>query len=289
MTDFKNRKVLITGAASGIGHLLALRIAAKGGRLILWDVDEAHLAGVAAEIAAAGGQASVVACNLAEREAIAAAAARTLQDHGAVDILINNAGIVDGKRLLEATDAEIERTFAVNTLAPFRTVRAFLPGMLAQGAGHIVTIASAAGIAAVPRLADYSASKAAAIAFDESLRLEFAHDGVPVKTTVVCPFYIATGMFAGVRTRFPLLLPILRPEAVAARIVRAIEHDEARLILPWFVRNVFPLRLLPVAWFDALMAFFGVTKSMDAFTGRKKQGGERPSPPAPLPPAGEGR
>ena len=150
------------------------------------------------------------ACNLAERASIEAAAARTLQEHGAVDILINNAGIVDGKRLLEATDAEIERTFAVNTLALFRTVRAFLPGMLAQGAGHIVTIASASGIAAVPRLADYSASKAAAIAFDESLRLELKHDGAPVRTTVVCPFYIRTGMFEGVRTRFPLLLPIMQ-------------------------------------------------------------------------------
>ena len=269
MTDFKNRNVLITGAASGIGRLLALRIAAKGGRLILWDVDEAHLAAVTAEIAAAGGRASVYVCNLAEREAIAAAAARTLQEHGAVDILINNAGIVDGKRLLEATDAEIERTFAVNTLALFRTVRAFLPGMLAQGAGHIVTIASAAGIAAVPRLADYSASKAAAIGFDEALRLELKHDGAPVQTTVVCPFYISTGMFDGARTRFPLLLPIMKPEVVAGRIVRAIERDKARLILPWFVRNVFPLRLLPVAWFDALMSYFGVTKSMDEFVGRK--------------------
>ena len=269
MTDFRNRKVLITGAASGIGHLLALRIAARGGRLILWDVDAAHLAAVAAEIVAAGGQAAVYACNLAERESIEAAAARTLQEQGAIDVLINNAGIVDGKPLLQATDEEVERTFAVNTLAHFRTVRAFLPGMLAQGAGHIVTIASASGIAAVPRLADYSASKAAAIAFDESLRLELKHDGAPVRTTVVCPFYISTGMFEGVRTRFPLLLPIMRPEAVAERIVRAIERNESRVVLPWFVRCAFPLRLLPVAWFDALMGFFGITKSMDEFTGRK--------------------
>ena len=270
MTDFNNKKVLITGSASGIGRLMALRIAARGGRLILWDLDEAHLAAVAGEIVAAGGQAAAYACNLAERASIEAAAARTLVEHGAVDVLINNAGIVDGKRLLEVTDEEVERTFAVNTLAHFRTVRAFLPGMKERGAGHIVTIASASGIAAVPRLADYSASKAAAIAFDESLRLEFAHDGVPVKTTVVCPFYIATGMFEGVRTRFPLLLPIMQPEAVAARIVRAIERDEARVILPWFVRCAFPLRLLPTAWFDALMSFFGITKSMDDFTGRKR-------------------
>ena len=270
MSELTDRKVLITGAASGIGRLMALRIAAQGGQLILWDMDEAHLAAVAGEIAAAGGQAAAYACNLAERASIEAAATRTLAEQGAVDVLVNNAGIVDGKRMLEATDKEVERTFAVNTLAHFRTVRAFLPGMLAQGAGHIVTIASASGIAAVPRLADYSASKAAAIAFDESLRLELKHDGAPVRTTVVCPFYISTGMFEGVRTRFPLLLPIMRPEAVAARIVCAIERDEARLILPWFVRCAFPLRLLPVAWFDALMGFFGVTKSMDAFTGRRR-------------------
>lgn len=270
MTAIRDSKVLITGAASGIGRLLALHIAAKGGRLILWDVDESYLAAVVGEIAAAGGQASAYACNLAERASIEAAAERTLADHGAVDILINNAGIVDGKRLLEATDEEVERTFAVNTLAHFRTVRAFLPGMMERGGGHIVTIASASGIAAVPRLADYSASKAAAIAFDESLRLEFAHDGVPVRTTVVCPFYIATGMFEGVRTRFPLLLPIMKPEAVAERIVRAIARGESRVILPWFVRCAFPLRLLPTAWFDALMGFFGISGSMDAFTGRKK-------------------
>lgn len=269
MTTIRDSKVLITGAASGIGRLMALRIAARGGRLVLWDVDAAHLDAVAAEVAATGGQAAVYACNLAERESIEAAAARTLAEQGAVDVLINNAGIVDGKRLLEATDDEIVRTFAVNTLAPFRVTRAFLPGMLAQGRGHVVTIASAAGIAAVPRLADYSASKAAAVAFDESLRLELKHDGAPVRTTVVCPFYIATGMFEGVRTRFPLLLPIMRPEAVAERIVRAIERDESRVILPWFVRWAFPLRMLPTAWFDALMGFFGITKSMDEFTGRK--------------------
>lgn len=271
MTVFNGRNVLITGAASGIGRLMALRIAAKGGRLILWDVDEPGLAAVAAEIVAAGGQAATQACNLADRAAIQAAAEQTLQRHGAVGVLINNAGIVPGKRLLEASDAEIERTFAVNTLAHFRIVRAFLPGMLENGRGHIVTIASASGIASVPRLADYSASKAAAIGFDEALRLELKHDGAPVKTTIVCPFYISTGMFEGARTRFPRLLPILKPEVVAGRIVKAIERNEARLILPWLVRVAWLARLLPVVWFDALMSFFGVSGSMDKFVGRGGQ------------------
>ncbi|HQY28089.1 MAG TPA: SDR family oxidoreductase [Burkholderiaceae bacterium] len=269
MTQLSERNVLVTGAASGIGLLLAERFAARGARTILWDVDAVALEAALARVAAAGGgPAAAYVCDLSDRQSIESTAARVVARHGRVDVLVNNAGIVNGKRLLELSDAEIERTFAVNTLALFRTVRAFLPGMLAAGEGHVVTIASAAGIAAAPRLADYSASKAAAIAFDEALRLELARDAAPVRTTIVCPFFVATGMFAGARTRFPRLLPILAPSVVAARIVDAIEADRARLVLPAFVKSTWLLRLLPVAWFDAAMGFFGITRSMDDFTGR---------------------
>jgi all-trans-retinol dehydrogenase (NAD+) len=268
MTDFRDRKVLVTGAGNGIGLLMAERIAMRGGRLILWDVDAIALEKARARVASLGDVLDVHACDLSDRESIEAAAARVIAGHGGVDVLINNAGIVSGKRLLEDSDEAIVKTFSVNTLALFRTVRAFLPGMMDAGSGHIVTIASASGIAAAPRLTVYSASKAAAIGFDEALRLELGRDGAPIRTTVVCPFYIATGMFEGVRTRFPALLPILEPGYVADRIVAAIEGDRARLVLPRFVMTTYLLRVLPVAWFDALLDFFGVTHSMDDFTGR---------------------
>lgn len=268
MTVLRDRTVLLTGAASGIGLLMAERIAARGGRLVLWDQDADALEAVRERLASAGATVSACVCDLGDRQSIEAAAAHALAGHGAVDVLINNAGIVAGKRLLELTDAEIERTFAVNALALFRTVRAFLPAMLERGGGHVVTIASAAGIAAAPRLTDYSASKSAAIGFDEALRLELARDRAPVRTTIVCPFYISTGMFAGARTRFPRLLPILEPGYVADRVVDAIERDLRRLVLPRFVLATWLLRPLPVAWFDALLDFFGVTRSMEQFTGR---------------------
>ena len=268
MTDFKDAHVLITGAASGIGRLLARGAAVRGARVTLLDRDEAGLLAVRAELAREGCDAAAIAVDLCDRAALQATLARVLAARGPVAILINNAGIVTGKTLLECSDAAIERTFQVNTLALFWTVRAVLPAMLERGRGHVVTIASAAGLGGTSRLTDYCASKFAAVGFDESLRLELKRLGHPVRTTVVCPWYIDTGMFSGVRTRFPVLLPILKPDYVAARILGAIQGNRKRLVMPRFVMAVLLARILPLGLFDAVMRFFGVDRSMDEFSGR---------------------
>lgn len=267
MSEIAGRRVVITGAASGLGLLLARKMAAAGAHVILWDVNAAGLAAACADLGAAGRSVESDVCNLSSREAIEAAAARVLEG-GPVDILINNAGVVTGKTLLDATPAEIERTFDVNVLALFWATRAFLPAMLAQNRGHVVTIASAAGIVGISKMTDYCASKHAAVGFDESLRLELRRQGSRVMTTVVCPFYINTGMFAGVRTRFPAILPILDPEKVTDQIMYAIRYDRRRLILPNVIRSTWLGRLLPIGAFDAIMEFLGLNRSMDEFTGR---------------------
>jgi all-trans-retinol dehydrogenase (NAD+) len=119
-------------------------------------------------------------------------------------------------------------------------------------------------------LTDYCSSKFAAVGFDDALRMELRPQKIRhIHTLVVCPFYIDTGMFAGVRTRFPWLLPILKPETAVHRIVKAMEERKARLIMPRFVYSTYLVRLLPVRWYDAIIDFLGVTKSMDEFTGRK--------------------
>ena len=169
--------------------------------------------------------------------------------------------------LAEASAMELGVGVTEDTLALFWTVRAFLPSMIEQDKGHVVTIASAASLAGAPKLTDYCSSKFAAFGFDESLRLELKKLGSDVKTTIVCPYYIDTGMFDGVKTRFSWLLPILQPEAVVSRIVRAIKKDRRRLVMPWFIYSSWLSRLMPVAWYDALMDFFGVTRSMDEFHG----------------------
>lgn len=272
MTDIAGQRALITGAANGIGRILAEELAAAGASLVLWDIDAKGLDRVRGGLAKAGYSADVYVCDLASREQVASVAAETLAKSGPVDVLINNAGIVSGDSLLDLSDEQIDRTFAVNTMALFWTVRAFLPSMQERGRGHIVTVASAAGLAGTARLTDYCASKFGAVGFDESLRMELRQSGSPIVTTVVCPYYTATAMFSGASTRFSWLLPILKPEYVARRTVAAIRSNRRRLIMPRFIYTVFLNRLLPVPWFDALMAFFGVSHSMDEFRGGNSKG-----------------
>lgn len=283
MTVLAGRTSLVTGAGSGIGRLVAERLADRGARVVLWDLTEERSADTAASIERRRGSAFRFACDVGDRRAVTEAAARVLDEVGPVDILVNNAGVVSGDWLLDLSDEKIEQTYRVNTLALYWTTRAFLPNMIVKGTGHVVTVASAAGLVGVPKQTDYSGSKHAAVGFDESLRAELARRAPGVKTTVVCPFYINTGMFAGASTRFPKLLPILEPVPVADRIVRAIERDQARLIMPPLVRFVPSMRLLPTKAFDKMMDLFGVNHSMDDFVGRD----EVPAPePARLTEAG---
>jgi all-trans-retinol dehydrogenase (NAD+) len=273
MTTIAAKHTLITGAARGIGWRVASRMAARGATVTLLDIDQGRLASAVERIRAGGGQARGYVCDVSDRLAVERTAHQVMEEVGPVDILVNNAGVVSGRRLLDLTDEQIERTFRVNTLAMFWMTRAFLPAMLERNAGHIVNVASAAGLIGSARETDYAASKHAAVGFDEALRMELRHPARHVRTTVVCPFYIDTGMFAGVRTRFPWLLPILKEDRVAARIVRAVEKDQARVLMPRVVHVVGVLReLLPLSLFDELVDLLGINDAMNEYTGRRTAG-----------------
>ena len=258
--------LLITGGGNGIGRLMALGAAGRGARVTIWDVSEERGRRVRDEIRSRGGSADAATVDITDREAVDRAAAET----GAVDILVNNAGIVTGKRLLDAEPDAIRRTFEVNTLSLYWVTRAFLGGMIERDRGTVVTIASAAGLVGVARQTDYSASKFAAFGFTESLRAELAADRSRVGTLVVCPYYINTGMFAGVRTKYPRLLPILDEQDVATLILDAIERGKRQLIMPRLARLIPGLRMLPVPAFDAVLNTLGINKTMDHFTGRTR-------------------
>ncbi len=266
MNDLAGKRVLVTGGSSGIGLLMASRFVARGASVVIWGTDQGRLDDAVRSMP--GGDVAGMVVDVGDRLAVERAAAEV----GPIDVLVNNAGIVKGKPLLELAPEDVEATFRTNVLACFWTLRAFLPGMVARDQGHVVTMSSAAGICALPKLADYSASKAAVFALDEALRVELRRAGSRVRTTVVCPFYIATGMFRGVTTRISFLLPILRPGYVADRVVAAVIRGRRRVVLPRVVALIWLLRLLPVRWFDAITAFLGVTASMDEFVGRDATG-----------------
>jgi all-trans-retinol dehydrogenase (NAD+) len=271
MKDISNKLVLVTGGASGIGRLMALDFARRGARTAVWDIAAPALRALEKEAAAEGFSITGMSCDISDRDAVYRRAKALVKKLGPVDILVNNAGIVSGKTLLETPDEKIEKTIQINVFPLFWTAKAFLPSMLERNSGHIVTIASAAGLIGVQGLADYCASKFAAVGFDESLRMELRRMKSAVKTTVICPFFIDTGMFAGVKTRFPLLLPIMRPRYAVKRIVGAVLNKRKRLIIPPFANTLLLLRLFPLGLLDAVADFFGISHAMDGFKGRNQK------------------
>ena len=269
MKNLKDQVVLITGAGSGLGKLMAFHFAKEGSCLVLWDLNKESVKKVVEEIKQSGGRAWAYPCDVSDKNAVYELAEKTKKEIGKVDILVNNAGVVSGKPFMDCTDEQLKRTMDVNILAHFWTVRAFLPDMIKTDHGHLVTIASAAGWIGTAGLADYCASKFAAVGFNESIRMELKKQGLKgVKTTCVCPFYINTGMFDGVKTRFSLFLPILDERKVAKKIFNAVKKDRAMIKIPWMISTVPVLRLFPTSILDWSARFLGISSSMDEFKGR---------------------
>lgn len=285
MTRVNGKRVLVTGGTRGIGEIIASLLAARGAHVVIWGRDPKRLERSVRHILRAGGSAEGQICDVGERDEVYRAADDLRRRGGPIDVLVNNAGIVAGKPFLELSDEEIEETLRVNALGHFWTAKAFLPDMVAADQGHLVTISSAAGLLGVAGLTDYCASKFAAFGFHEALRFELKKRHSHVKTTVVCPYYIDTGMFAGAHTRFSAILPVLEPKEVARAVVRGIEKNQARVLMPRMVYSIPLFRLLPVQVMDFAAEILGLSASMDRFVGRqepREESGTRPklvSPP----------
>ena len=271
MKSFLGKNVLITGGASGIGRLMALDLLDEGVTVIIWDINKENMKKIQAEAKEKKGKVFIYECDVSDKNEIFTKAKSIKKEAGKIDILINNAGVVSGKPFMECTDEQIEKTFAINTMALFWTTRAFLPDMIEKDEGHIVNISSASGLIGVAGLADYAASKFAAFGFDESIRVELKKRKSKVKTTIVCPYYINTGMFNGVKTRFSWLLPILNEKKVAKKIIKTVKKGKGRLLMPWAVYTVMPLRIFSTGIFDFVASLLGIHNSMDEFKGRKHQ------------------
>lgn len=263
--------VLLTGAGSGIGRLMALEFASLGARLVLWDINEEGNKETARMVKEAHGvRAHVYTCDCSVREEVYRVANQVKREVGDITILINNAGVVTGKKFMDCPDALIQKTMEINSLAHFWTYKAFLPAMIAANHGHLVSIASSAGLIGVNGLADYCASKFAAVGFAESMALELLATGCDgVKTTIVCPFFINTGMFEGANTKWPRLMPILEPDYACRKIVDAVRRDQVLLCIPRSMYISLALKsILPTKVGVLLGEYLGAFNFMAKFKGQ---------------------
>ncbi|MFC5929838.1 SDR family NAD(P)-dependent oxidoreductase [Cryobacterium melibiosiphilum] len=261
-------RVLITGAAQGLGRLYAERAVAEGAAaVILWDRDSAALAATAAALVQRAGTATQIApyvLDISDLGAIAQTAQRVRTEIGDPDIVINNAGIARAALFWDHSNGDDTRaTMQINALAPMYITREFLPAMLTDASreSRIVNIASAAGVLSAPQLSVYAASKAALIAWSDTLRLELETEGYGhVKVTTVCPSYISTGMVAGLHNvpRSTWLMPRLAPAYVVGRVWKSMLAGTPMLVLPWTVGLARALRgVLPRPVLDALVLGVG--------------------------------
>ncbi|MDP1733085.1 MAG: SDR family oxidoreductase [Sulfuritalea sp.] len=238
----------MTGASSGIGEALARNYAAAGATLGLAARRRDRLAELAAALP---GTHLCYPLDVGDGEALRAAAADFIARHGCPDIVIANAGISVGTLADEADDLPaFQRVFQTNVMGMAQTLQPFVAAMKARGSGRLVGIASVAGIRGLPGAGAYSASKAASIAYLESLRIELHGSGVKVVTLV--PGYIATPMTAVNSYPMPF---ILAADEAARRFARAIEGGTSYTVIPWQMGVVAKLmRLLPNPVFDAIFA-----------------------------------
>ena len=271
MRSVAGKTVLVTGAAAGLGRLFAERAVAEGATaLVLWDVDEQALTTTAAELEQGRVPVRADVVDVSSPEQVRRAAESVLAEVGAVQVLINNAGIVRGNTYFWEHDGvdDVEAVMGVNAVGPMLVARAFLPSMIdSRSECRLMTLASSAGLVSNPRMAVYAASKWAAVGWSDSVRLELAQAGHSrVRMTTVCPTYIDTGMFAGTRTM--LLTPILEPGDVVDGAWSAMLRGDAFYITPWSSRLNHAIgRLLPVRLRDFYLDRAGVYHSMDDFTG----------------------
>lgn len=261
---------LVTGSSGGLGRAIAAAFAAAGARVVLAAREPQALQTAAAELEVAGSDVLAVQADVTDGESVDALFARAVDHYGRLDVLVNNAGRSTRKAAIDATPEDFQALLDLNLLGVVRCTRAAMPQLLAHR-GHLVNISSLAGRAAARYLGAYPASKFAVTAYTQQLRLELSERGLHV--LLVCPGPIARDAprsqaregeraapedlvalpesarkpGGGVKTR------ALRPERVAAAIVRACERRQAELVFPPAARLVFALMQLSPTLGDYLV------------------------------------
>jgi short-subunit dehydrogenase len=241
-------KVFLTGASTGIGEAFARHYAAQGAQLALVARSTDKLEALAATLSP---KPAIYAVDVRDRAGLTAAAQDFIARFGLPDIVIANAGVSKGTLTEHAEDIDVfQQIFDINVIGMVNTFHPFVAAMRAAGTGTLVGIASVAGFRGIPGGGAYSASKAAAIKYCESLRVELRSAGVSVVT--ICPGYIRTPMTAVNRFKMPFIIGV---EDAVVRFARAIERKDSFAVIPWKMGMAARvLRILPNWVYDRVFS-----------------------------------
>lgn len=240
--DLKNKTVLITGGSRGLGLVMAREFAREGSRLVLCARDEQELEQARLGVEKFGAEVMTVRCDVTNRHDVIAMIAAVNSRFEGIDVLVNNAGVIQVGPLEVMTHEDFELAMQAHFWGPLNTIMATLPSMRQRGTGRIVNISSIGGKVSVPHLVPYSASKFALVGLSKGLRAELMKDGI--KVTTVCPGLMRTGSprnadFKGkhhfeyawfsISDALPLLT--VSAENAARQIVRACKRGDAELVI----------------------------------------------------------
>ncbi|KAI1438890.1 short-chain dehydrogenase [Xylaria sp. CBS 124048] len=260
--DLSEEVIVITGGASGLGLLVAEVYGMRGATVAVLDtkpLESTEARGI-----------TYYQCDVGDKAQLARVAAEIERDLGTPTVLINNAAIVVGKKLLDMSTDEIDQSLKTNLLSHFYTIKTFLPGMINnETGGTIVTLSSVIGHLGAAQLTDYAAAKAGVTALHKSLAAEL-QEYPEIKTILVTPGQLNTPLFHGVRTPNSFVAPIVEPIDVAKEIIKAIDLGLSDHIgMPMYARWVEWYNVLPVGIQTIARRISGVDRGMKTFMGRK--------------------
>lgn len=265
MRTFHGKRVLITGAAAGIGRSLALLLARKGAHVYLLDINATQLDEVVAEARQLGVEACGRVCDLSSGDAVQSAARGVLEEWKTLDVLVNNAGVFYYGRSLEMSPEEWQRLLAINLHAPIKLTYELLPTLLESPGAHILNIASFYGFVATNRSTAYHTSKFGLLGFTEALRAEYGRDGLGV--TAVCPGYVTTELASSMIEkgsdkkvpRAPAWISST-PEQVARAAVRAMSRDKRMVCVSSLARIAYIIKRISPGLLDTMYRMGRVQK-----------------------------
>lgn len=249
MRNLAGKRALVTGAASGIGREIALRLAREKVDLLLVDVNQVGLQAVAAEAGALGVDAETMRCDLRQTAEVESLVDHAVERWAGVDILVNNAGITFYGITHQMPPDECDNLLATNLAGPVTLTHRLLPWMLARPQAHVLNVCSVLGLVGLPRVALYCTTKFAMVGFSESLRAEYGRQGLGV--TALCPGFVKTNLFSSARpmvdggqTRKPPGFMCATPESIARHAVRAIVRNRRRVVAEPFARLTYGIKCL---------------------------------------------